>query len=135
MSGARGIISLGKKLVSNPNSRRTSSPAHHQRQSSAALNNLQPSATFTSVSTKKASLTTRDSSIDGSRTLTTTLATGGVVDEPERYKRFGLLKVLLTMTVGLTVGGWISKNMAAFLEENELFVPEDDDDDDDDDDD
>jgi hypothetical protein len=34
---------------------------------------------------------------------------------------------------GLSVGAWISKKMATFLEENELFVPEDDDDDDDDD--
>ncbi len=35
---------------------------------------------------------------------------------------------------GISIGAWISKKMAAFLEENELFVPEDDDDDDDDDD-
>jgi hypothetical protein len=33
---------------------------------------------------------------------------------------------------GLSVGAKISQKMAAFLEENELFVPEDDDDDDDD---
>lgn len=31
----------------------------------------------------------------------------------------------------LGIGAWMSQKMAAFLEENELFVPEDDDDDDD----
>jgi hypothetical protein len=63
------------------------------------------------------------------------LDTGGIVAEPERHRIFGLIKAMLTMTAGLTVGAWFSKKMAAFLEENELFVPEDDDDDDDDDDD
>jgi len=38
-----------------------------------------------------------------------------------------LLKIHLT---GLLLGAAISKNIASFLEENELFVPTDDDDDD-----
>jgi hypothetical protein len=35
------------------------------------------------------------------------------------------LKVLLTSSLGLYIGAFISSQMAAFLEENELFVPED----------
>lgn len=45
--------------------------------------------------------------------------------------RFGLLKLFATVFTGVSIGAWISKKMAAFLEENELFVPDDDDDDDD----
>ena len=59
---------------------------------------------------------------------------GAYLDEPKRDTRFGLLKVFLTVITGLSIGAWVSQKMAAFLEENELFVPEDDDDDDDDDD-
>ncbi|EAT44843.1 AAEL003858-PA [Aedes aegypti] len=44
---------------------------------------------------------------------------------------FGLLGVVLTVIPGLLIGATISKNMANFLEENDLFVPSDDDDDDD----
>lgn len=57
---------------------------------------------------------------------------GTVVEEPPKDVRFGLVKIFLTMFAGLSVGAWMSQKMAAFLEENELFVPEDDDDDDDD---
>ena len=42
-------------------------------------------------------------------------------------------QVFFTVMTGLSIGAWISQKMAAFLEENELFVPDDDDDDDDDD--
>jgi len=60
---------------------------------------------------------------------------GAYLDDPaKRDTRFGLLKVFLTVITGLSIGAWVSQKMAAFLEENELFVPEDDDDDDDDDD-
>ncbi len=61
----------------------------------------------------------------------TTRDSGAVLDEPRREVRFGLLKVFATVFAGLSVGAWVSQKMAAFLEENELFVPEDDDDDDD----
>jgi len=134
MAGARGIINLGKKIASSSGSRRTCSPAQLHRTSTATQND---SSSFSTLSNKKSNVdsSTNHPSGVGQRNLATTLASGGIVDEPERYRRFGLLKILLTCTAGLTVGAWISKNMAAFLEENELFVPEDDDDDDDDDDD
>ena len=134
MAGARGIINLGKKIASSSGSRRTCSPAQLQRTSTVSQND---SSSFSTLSNKKSNVdsSTNQPSAVGQRNLATTLASGGIVDEPERYRRFGLLKILLTCTAGLTVGAWISKNMAAFLEENELFVPEDDDDDDDDDDD
>ena len=35
------------------------------------------------------------------------------------------MKAVLTTTLGLYIGAFISQKMAAFLEENELFVPED----------
>ncbi|XP_055595151.1 essential MCU regulator, mitochondrial-like [Uranotaenia lowii] len=44
---------------------------------------------------------------------------------------FGLIGIVLTVIPGLLIGATISKNMANFLEENDLFVPSDDDDDDD----
>ncbi|XP_058115972.1 essential MCU regulator, mitochondrial [Anopheles ziemanni] len=44
---------------------------------------------------------------------------------------FGLLGIICTVIPGLLIGATISKNMANFLEENDLFVPSDDDDDDD----
>ncbi len=61
----------------------------------------------------------------------TTRESGAVLEEPRREVRLGLLKVFLTVFAGLSIGAWVSQKMAAFLEENELFVPEDDDDDDD----
>lgn len=56
---------------------------------------------------------------------------GTIEEEPKREHRFGLLKVFVTVMTGLSIGALVSQKMAAFLEENELFVPEDDDDDDD----
>ncbi|CAH1101666.1 unnamed protein product [Psylliodes chrysocephalus] len=55
---------------------------------------------------------------------------GVVYQEPHRTS-LGILKVLVTVISGLLVGAAISKNIANFLEENDLFVPSDDDDDDD----
>ncbi|KAH8355001.1 hypothetical protein KR093_003752 [Drosophila rubida] len=43
---------------------------------------------------------------------------------------FGLLAILCAVVPGLFVGASISKKVANFLEENDLFVPDDDDDDD-----
>lgn len=67
------------------------------------------------------------------RNMATTTPTGAILDEPKKHPRFGLLKAFFTVMTGLSIGAWISQKMAAFLEENELFVPDDDDDDDDDD--
>ncbi|XP_023165093.2 essential MCU regulator, mitochondrial [Drosophila hydei] len=44
---------------------------------------------------------------------------------------FGLFAILCAVIPGLFVGATISKNVANFLEENDLFVPSDDDDDED----
>ncbi|GJQ84040.1 hypothetical protein Trydic_g10504 [Trypoxylus dichotomus] len=54
----------------------------------------------------------------------------GILPEPP-ITRFGLFGIVCTVTVGLLIGAAISKTMANFLEENDLFVPSDDDDDDD----
>jgi hypothetical protein len=54
--------------------------------------------------------------------------------EPGRPPRFGVFKVFLTVLSGMSIGAYVSKRTAQFLEENELFVPDDEDDDDDDDD-
>lgn len=64
------------------------------------------------------------------RTVTTT-PIGTILSFPER-ESFGLVKVCLAVVPGLLIGAQISKTMANFLEENELFVPSDDDGDDDD---
>ncbi|CAK1580476.1 unnamed protein product [Parnassius mnemosyne] len=63
------------------------------------------------------------------RTATTT-PSGAILPEPEKTP-FGLLGVVCAVVPGLLIGAAISKNIANFLEENELFVPSDDDDDDD----
>ncbi|XP_035458403.2 essential MCU regulator, mitochondrial [Spodoptera frugiperda] len=63
------------------------------------------------------------------RTATTT-PTGAILPEPEKTPG-GLLGIVLAVVPGLLIGAAISKNIANFLEENELFVPSDDDDDDD----
>ncbi|KAK5644709.1 hypothetical protein RI129_006009 [Pyrocoelia pectoralis] len=55
---------------------------------------------------------------------------GGIISEPSRIP-FGVLRVIFTVASGLLIGAAISKNIANFLEENDLFVPSDDDDDDD----
>lgn len=50
---------------------------------------------------------------------------------PEPTKpRFVYLKVISAVSIGLFIGANISKSVANFLEENELFVPSDDDEDD-----
>lgn len=60
----------------------------------------------------------------------TTSSTGALLPEPQKIP-FGLFGIICTVIPGLLIGATISKYMANFLEENELFVPSDDDDDDD----
>lgn len=59
-----------------------------------------------------------------------TTPSGAILPEPKRTP-FSLLGVVSSVIFGLLVGATISKNVANFLEENDLFVPSDDDDDDD----
>lgn len=60
----------------------------------------------------------------------TTSPTGALLPEPKRAP-FSLFGVVSTVIPGLLIGAAISKTIANFLEENDLFVPSDDDDDDD----
>jgi len=53
--------------------------------------------------------------------------TGAVLDRPEQV-RFGLLKVLLVVVPFVYLGATMSKSGAAFLEENDIFVPAEEDD-------
>ncbi|KAH8362348.1 essential MCU regulator, mitochondrial [Drosophila serrata] len=55
---------------------------------------------------------------------------GAIRPKPEEMP-FGLLAIFCAVIPGLFVGATISKNVANFLEENDLFVPSDDDDDED----
>lgn len=48
---------------------------------------------------------------------------------PARATHVELVKVLLVSVLGLYIGASVSRRMASFLEENDLFVPDDDDDD------
>ena len=52
---------------------------------------------------------------------------GAILPKPPQT-RFFLIKVICTVVPFLYVGSQISKSGAAFLEENEIFVPDDDDD-------
>lgn len=60
----------------------------------------------------------------------TTSRSGSVLTEPKKTA-FGLVGLVCAVVPGLLIGAAISKNIANFLEENDLFVPSDDDDDDD----
>lgn len=55
---------------------------------------------------------------------------GAIKPKPEEMP-FGLFAIFCAVIPGLFVGATISKNVANFLEENDLFVPADDDDDED----
>ncbi|KAF6204438.1 hypothetical protein GE061_002779 [Apolygus lucorum] len=72
----------------------------------------------------------RRSTLRVSHRSATTTATGEVLPMPHII-RFGLVGVVCAVIPGLLIGATISKRMANFLEENELFVPSDDDDEDD----
>jgi hypothetical protein len=63
------------------------------------------------------------------RSVTTT-PSGAILPEPHKTP-FGLIGIIFTVVPGLLIGANISKKIANFLEENDLFVPSDDDDDDD----
>ena len=52
---------------------------------------------------------------------------GGVKTKPESVK-YGLFKAAVVVFPFLFAGATFSKNAAAFLEENDIFVPDDDDD-------
>ncbi|XP_076234241.1 essential MCU regulator [Calliopsis andreniformis] len=60
----------------------------------------------------------------------TTTPSGAILPEPKRT-RFGFLGVICSVVTGVVIGVTVSKMVANFLEEKELFVPSDDDDDDD----
>ena len=53
--------------------------------------------------------------------------TGAILGEPEKVS-FGVVMILAMVLPFLYVGATISKSGAAFLEENDIFVPDDDDD-------
>lgn len=55
--------------------------------------------------------------------------TKGELLPPPLKTRFGLVKVLSAAVPGIIVGATLAKNGAAWLEENEIFIPDDDDDD------
>ncbi len=56
---------------------------------------------------------------------------GAIKNVPQWY-RLGIVKVLATFTTFLLVGAQISKSGTRFLEENDIFKPDDDDEDDED---
>lgn len=51
-----------------------------------------------------------------------------MLPEPEKTN-FAVLRSILAVLPGLYIGATISKEGAAFLEENDIFVPDEDDDD------
>ena len=53
---------------------------------------------------------------------------GAILPEPEKTS-FGLVKVTAAVLPFLYVGATLGKEGAAFLEDNDIFVPDDDDDD------
>jgi len=64
----------------------------------------------------------------GTRYQLLTTSNDTISPEPSKTTRYGMMKVLLTIILGLYVGAAISWTMAAWLEENELFSVEEEDD-------
>lgn len=56
--------------------------------------------------------------------------TGAFMPMP-KVSSFGIIGIVCSVVPGLFIGAAISKSVANFLEENDLFVPSDDDDDED----
>lgn len=61
----------------------------------------------------------------------TTTHTGAILPEPRRI-RYRIVPVFVSMGIGLFIGIWSGKWGANYMQETELFVPDDDSDDDDD---
>lgn len=55
----------------------------------------------------------------------------GTIGGVPKWYRFGLVKVVLNIVFFIGVGAFISKKAVNFLEENDIFKPEEDDEDDD----
>ena len=68
----------------------------------------------------------RAPSVNSVRTLVYS-ESGALLERPQRVS-FGVLKVLAVVGISVFIGGTISKNGAEFLEEHDLFVPDEDDD-------
>ncbi|KAF2361244.1 Essential MCU regulator mitochondrial [Trinorchestia longiramus] len=69
-------------------------------------------------------------SLHCSSSLRTTFSpTNAVLEKPHQSKFINYVCVAMAVGTGISAGAWLSKNIASFLEENELFVPSDDDDD------
>jgi len=60
------------------------------------------------------------------RTVVTT-ETGAFLPKPE-VQRLGIVKVFACAIPGIYIGATVAREGAAFLEENDIFVPDDDDD-------
>jgi hypothetical protein len=56
----------------------------------------------------------------------------GAIKEMPKWYPLGLIKVILNIIIFIFIGSLISKSAVTFLEENDIFKPEDDDDEDDD---
>jgi len=53
--------------------------------------------------------------------------TGRIKPEPVRTKKTEYLRAVFYVGIGLLLGSGISRKFTAFLEENELFVPDEED--------
>jgi hypothetical protein len=60
--------------------------------------------------------------------LNSVYADDGSINPNPKFYRLGLVKVLAAVTAWVLLGSYISQSTAEFLEDNEIFVPEDDDD-------
>ena len=69
---------------------------------------------------------------DEFHTLKDVYADSGAIAELPKWYRLGILKVFTTIFCFLMIGSMISKVSVKFLEENDIFKPDDDDDDDED---
>ena len=62
-----------------------------------------------------------------SRRNAVTSAKGEILSNPSKVS-FGQAKIVFTAAAGILIGPTLAKNGASWLEENEIFIPDDDDD-------
>ena len=81
-----------------------------------------------SFSTQSVKQTKSQNYLNDYHILNSVYGDDGKINSEPKLLRLGLAKVLATVTAFVLLGSYISQSTAEFLEDNEIFVPEDDDD-------
>ena len=70
----------------------------------------------------------RVSEVAGFRRLSTAVVEARIPSKPINYHSFGIIKIISVSAPFIYVGAYLAASFAAYLEDLDLFVPDDDDD-------